>query len=49
MIAASDAISAGVTAAAAVGDVAAGKKVFRKCKACHKLEDGKNAVGGASA
>ena len=25
--------------------VKAGEKQFRKCKACHKLEDGKNGVG----
>ena len=29
----------------AAADAEAGKKVFRKCKACHKLEEGKNAVG----
>lgn len=33
------------TAAVAGGDVKAGKKVFRKCKACHKLEEGKNGAG----
>ena len=27
------------------GDAAAGKKVFRKCQACHTLEEGKNRVG----
>jgi cytochrome c len=27
------------------GDVKRGKKVFNKCKACHKLEAGKKAVG----
>jgi len=27
------------------GDAAAGKKVFRQCVACHKVEDGKNGVG----
>lgn len=26
-------------------DVAKGEKVFSKCKACHKLEDGKNGTG----
>ncbi|MBY8975111.1 cytochrome c family protein [Rhodobacteraceae bacterium NNCM2] len=31
--------------AAQAGDAAKGEKVFRKCKACHKLEEGKNAVG----
>jgi len=34
-----------VPAFAMDGDPAKGKKVFRKCKACHKLEEGKNAVG----
>lgn len=27
------------------GDAAKGEKVFKKCKACHKLEEGKRAVG----
>ena len=27
------------------GDVAKGKKVFKKCKACHKLVVGKRAIG----
>ncbi|MFK7944635.1 MAG: cytochrome c family protein, partial [Paracoccaceae bacterium] len=27
------------------GDAKAGAKVFRKCRACHKMEDGKNGVG----
>ncbi|MDT8344736.1 MAG: cytochrome c family protein [Thermohalobaculum sp.] len=31
--------------AAQAGDADAGKKVFNKCKACHKLEEGKNGVG----
>ncbi|MEM7237356.1 MAG: cytochrome c family protein [Pseudomonadota bacterium] len=30
---------------AEAADVKKGAKVFRKCKACHKIEDGKNAVG----
>ena len=34
-----------VQTAAVAGDVKAGKKVFRKCKACHKLEEGKNGAG----
>ncbi len=34
--------SGGVFAAA---DVEAGKKVFRRCRACHKVEEGKNGVG----
>ena len=29
----------------AAGDAAAGKKVFNKCRACHKLKAGKRAVG----
>ena len=29
----------------AVADAATGEKVFKKCKACHKLEDGANGVG----
>ncbi len=29
----------------AVADVAKGEKVFGKCKACHKLEDGANGTG----
>lgn len=32
-------------AMAMAGDVAAGEKVYRKCKACHAVEDGKNRVG----
>ena len=37
---------AGETSAAfAGGDAKAGKKVFRKCRACHKVEEGKNGVG----
>lgn len=29
----------------AEGDVKKGKKVFKKCAACHTVEDGKNRVG----
>ncbi len=29
----------------AEGDAANGEKVFRKCKACHAVEEGKNKVG----
>ncbi len=29
----------------AEGDAAKGEKVYRKCKTCHSLEDGKNKVG----
>lgn len=32
-------------AAFPAGDADAGKKVFRKCRACHKMEDGANGVG----
>ncbi|NIA67230.1 cytochrome c family protein [Pelagibius litoralis] len=31
--------------ALAEGDAAAGEKVYRKCKACHAVEEGKNKVG----
>lgn len=34
-----------LAAAFAAADVGAGEKVFRKCKACHKLEEGENGVG----
>lgn len=35
-----------VTAAVAIeGDVKAGKKVFRKCSACHKLDENRHTVG----
>ncbi len=37
--------AAPVTLAAATGDVKAGKKVFRKCKACHQVKEGKNGAG----
>src|SRR6476661_8417042 len=30
---------------AAIGDVATGKLVYRKCQACHSLEPGKNGLG----
>ena len=33
------------TQSIAGGDVEAGKKVFAKCKACHKTDPGKHAVG----
>ena len=38
---------AAVTAATAqeAGDAAAGEKVFRKCMACHTVEQGQNRVG----
>ncbi len=31
--------------AAAAGDAAKGEKVFKKCKACHSIQAGKNKVG----
>ncbi len=31
--------------AAAAGDAAKGEKDFRKCKACHSVDEGKNKVG----
>ncbi|WP_298849028.1 cytochrome c family protein [uncultured Ruegeria sp.] len=34
-----------VAAAAIQGDAKAGKKVFRKCSACHKLKEGSHGVG----
>lgn len=34
-----------VAAVAVDGDAKAGKKVFRKCSACHKLKEGRNGVG----
>lgn len=37
--------AASVTVAALDGDVKAGKKVFKKCKACHKVKEGKNGAG----
>ena len=33
------------TQVALAGDAEAGKKVFRKCKACHALQEGKNGAG----
>ena len=33
------------TTPANAGDAAAGEKVFKKCKACHAIEAGKNKVG----
>ena len=44
--AATDSARGGATVAAvAVGDAAAGKKVFKKCKACHTVKPGDNKVG----
>lgn len=38
-------ITAWSQSAAAEGDVDAGKKVFKKCAACHAVEEGKKKVG----
>lgn len=38
-------VAAPVAAMAADGDVKKGKKVFRKCKACHVVKKEKNRVG----
>lgn len=38
-------LAAASTQALAEGDAAAGEKVFRKCRACHTVEDTKNKVG----
>lgn len=38
-------IAAVPTLAAADGDAAKGEKVFRKCKACHTVDEPKNKVG----
>lgn len=35
----------GSQAAVAEGDAAKGEKIYKKCKACHSLEAGKNKVG----
>ncbi|WP_299081506.1 c-type cytochrome [uncultured Ruegeria sp.] len=34
-----------IAAAAIDGDATAGKKVFRKCRACHQLKEGRHGVG----
>ncbi|WGI20518.1 c-type cytochrome [Amylibacter sp. IMCC11727] len=34
-----------VVVAEITGDVKKGKKVFKKCKACHKVKEGKNGAG----
>ncbi len=38
-------LSASATVAFADGDAEKGAKVFKKCKACHSIEVGKNKVG----
>lgn len=42
---AGDAGASGFAAMVAAADTAKGEKVFKKCRACHTLEDGKNRVG----
>ncbi len=37
--------SAPIALAAVEGDIKAGKKVYRKCKACHQLQEGRHGVG----
>ena len=37
--------SMAMTGGALAGDAAKGEKVYRKCKACHALEPGKNKIG----
>lgn len=37
--------ASGFAALVAAADVAKGEKVYKKCKACHALQDGKNRVG----
>ena len=39
------AMTVSASGAAWAGDAAAGEKVYKKCKACHALEAGKNKVG----
>lgn len=38
-------LSFAVTGPALAADAAAGEKVFRRCAACHKVDDGRNGVG----
>lgn len=38
-------LALGIGTAEAAGDAAKGKKVYKKCKACHTLAAGKNKVG----
>jgi len=42
---AADGMSTGISVAAVTGDAKKGKKVFRKCKACHVADSAKNKVG----
>jgi cytochrome c2 len=41
----SEPVESDVEVAAITGDVKKGKKVFKKCKACHKVKAGKNGAG----
>lgn len=38
-------LAAGITSAQAEGDAEAGATVFRKCAACHEVEEARNKVG----
>ena len=38
-------LTMGMSVAQAEGDVAAGEKVFKKCKACHVIDSEKNRLG----
>ena len=44
-ILAAAAITLAAGGAVAEGDAALGEKVFKKCKACHSLEEGKKKIG----
>ena len=44
-LAAGAAFALGGGAYAAECDIAKGEKVFKRCKACHKMEDGANGIG----
>lgn len=39
-------LALGIGSAQAAGDAAKGEKVFKKCKACHQIEEGKNSPIG---
>ena len=45
MVIAALAVCLSAGAASAAGDAKKGEKVFKKCKACHSLEEGKKKVG----
>ena len=46
ILAAAAVLALGAGSAQAEGDAAAGEKVFKKCKACHKVEAGKKSPVG---